>query len=326
MQALAIRKGASKQMPTTQILKSLWAAESTFRGSLDRAPFLLEHSLSDHPLFEHARLVRLAQFVKRNSNNVVYDAGEIGVEDRWNRRPPKQATLEEVMEGLDRAGAWVILKHTEQDPEYRALMEAIMSDIQCMSATDLRKTTKNLEAQIMVTSPGRVTPYHLDNECNILLQVKGEKDIFIFDQTDREVLTEMELERFWVGDWNAGEYKMRWQDKAHAFHLAPGSAVHIPVNAPHWVRNGGNISISVSINFEWKDESIPNVYRANFFLRKFGLQPVPPGQSGFRDATKGLAITACFMPMRAVARSTVRFVRRLRRAGLKKSTGKPATA
>ncbi|MFZ1916804.1 MAG: cupin-like domain-containing protein [Terriglobales bacterium] len=313
-------------MQDKQTLTSLWADESVFRGNLDRAPFSLAHSLSDHPLFELPRLVQLAQLVKRNSNNVVYDAGDIRVEDRWNRRPPKQQSLEEVMERVDRAGAWVILKHTEQDPEYKTLMETIMSDIQSLSGRDLGKTTKNLEAQIMLTSPGRVTPYHLDNECNVLLQIKGEKDIFIFDQTDREVLTETELERFWIGDWNAGEYKNRAQDKAHAFRLAPGRAVHIPVNAPHWVKNDANVSISLSINFEWKDESVPNVYRANFFLRKLGIQPRPPGQSGFSDKVKGVAITAGFVPVRAMARGTVRLVRRVRRAGLKKSTSQAATA
>lgn len=313
-------------MPDTHALKSLWANEEVFRDHFDQVPFLLAHNLSDHPLFELARLVKLAQLVKGDSNNVVYDAGEVRVEDRWNQRPPKQYTLEEAMERIDCTGAWVILKHAEQDPEYKALMETIMSDIQRMSKKNLRKTTKNLEAQIMLTSPGRITPYHLDNECNVLLQIKGEKDIYIFDQADREVLTEVELERFWVGDWNAGEYKMRCQQRARAFHLAPGEAVHIPVNAPHWVRNDANISISLSINFEWKNELVPNVYRANFFLRRLGVQPKPPGQSRVSDSLKRTAIAAAFVPARGIARSTVRFVRRLRRAGLKKSNNKSAMA
>jgi hypothetical protein len=301
----------------TLTAKFVLADECIFKENFDRAPFLLTHGLSAHPLFELPRLLRLAQLVKRDSNNVVYDAGEVRVEDRWNQRPPKHYTLEEAMERIECTGAWVILKHTEQDPEYKVLMETIMSDIQQMSGRNLRKNTKNLEAQIMLTSPGRITPYHLDNECNVLLQITGEKDIYVFDQRDREVLTEVELERFWVGDWNAGEYKMRCQDKAHAFHLAPGAAVHIPVNAPHWVKNNANISISLSINFEWKDELVPNVYRANFFLRHLGIHPRPPGQSRVSDILKQATITAGFSPARGIARSTVRFVRRLRRAGLK---------
>jgi hypothetical protein len=311
-------------IPVTHAFKSLWADEFEFRDHFDQVPFLLAHNLSEHPLFELPRLVRLAQLVKRDSNNVVYDAGEVRVEHRWNQRPPKQYTLEEAMERIECTGAWVILKHAERDPEYKVLMETIMADIQQMSGRNLRKSTKNLEAQIMLTSPDRITPYHLDNECNVLVQIKGEKDIYVFDQRDREVLTEVELERFWVGDWNAGEYKLRCQDKARAFHLAPGAAVHIPVNAPHWVKNNANVSISLSINFEWKDELVPNVYRANFFLRKLGIQPKPPGQSRVSDTLKQTTITAGFVPARGLARSTVRLVRRLRRAGLKKTTNKSA--
>ena len=313
-------------MRNTSTSKSLLADESIFKDNFDRVPFLLTHSLCNHPLFELPRLLRLAQLVKRDSNNVVYDAGEVRVEDKWNQRPPKRYTLEEAMERIDCTGAWVILKHAEQDAEYRVLMEEIMSDIEGMSGRDLRRETRALEAQIMLTSPGRVTPYHLDNECNVLLQIQGEKDIYIFDQRDREILTERELEHFWIGDWNAGEYKMRCQDRARAFRLAPGKAVHIPVNAPHWVKNDANISISLSINFEWKDELIPNVYRANFFLRRLGIQPKPPGQSGLNDALKKMAIAIGFAPARSIVRGSVRFVRRLRRAGLKKATDKPALA
>jgi hypothetical protein len=315
------RKMALETIPSAYALS---ADESTFKQSFDRAPFCLAHSLVDHPLFEIPKLLQVANLLKGDPHNISFDAGEIRVEQRWNQRPRFSCTLEEAMERIDCAGAWVILKHAELVPEYKSLMDAVMSDIQRMSGRNLRKATKNLEAQIMLTSPGRITPYHIDNECNVLLQIKGEKDIFVFDQTDRQVLTETELERFWVGDWNAGEYKARCQERARVFRLAPGKAVHIPVNAPHWVKNDGNISISLSINFEWKDESVPNVYRANFFLRKLGIQPRAPGQSSLSDAVKKTVIGASFVPARNVAKRTVRFLRRSRHAH--KSRKKPAMA
>jgi hypothetical protein len=191
-------------------------------------------------------------------------------------------------------------------------MNAILLDVERLSGKSLRRAIKNAEAQIMLTSPGRITPYHFDNECNVLLQIKGEKDIFVFDQTDRQVLTDVELERFWMGDWNAGEYKARCQDRAHTFRLTPGKAVHIPVNAPHWVKNDANVSVSLSVNFEWKDESLFNVYRANYFLRKMGIQPSPPGQSNFRDGMKHALVASGFVTPRNIARNAVRFLRRQR--------------
>jgi hypothetical protein len=317
---------AAETIPYTHPSALLWADESTFRENLDRAPFYLAHGLAGHPLFAVPRLLQLAQLLKFDPNYVAYDSGEVHVEDRWSKRPPRKYTLEEAIDRIDHSGTWVILKHTEFDPEFKALREDIMSDIQRVSGRDLRTITRNLELQIMLTSPGRITPYHIDNECNVLLQVKGEKDIFIFDPKDREILTDYELERFWVGDGNAGEYKPKWQEKARAFRLAPGKAVHIPVNAPHWVKNDANVSISVSVNFEWKDDLIPNVYRANFFLRKLGLKPRPPGQSGLTDAFKSKVVAASLVPARNIFRGSVRWARRLKRVAPHRGAKKPMEA
>ena len=282
------------------------------REKFDRRPFCFSQNLANHPLFELPRLIELAEFLRRDPHNTAYDAGDIKVEQRWNQRPQNSYTLREALERLECAGAWVILKHSETSPEYRELMEAVLLDVEEASGYALRRRIKNPEVQIMLASPGRITPYHFDNECNVLMQIRGEKDIFVFDQTDRQVLTEVELERFWVGDWNAGEYKERCQDRAYAVRLVPDGGVHIPVNAPHWVKNHDNVSVSLSINFEWRDESLYNVYRANYFLRKLGMQPAPPGTSAWRDGVKHVVMASGFVPARNGARNAVRFARRMR--------------
>ncbi len=304
----------------------LQADETVFKTKFDRVPFALDHGIVNHQLFEFPRLLHLAQSLKVHPDHVVYDAGDIRVDHRWNQRPKNTHTLEEVLDRIDCTGAWVIFKHTERDPEYHALMHLIMARIDQLSGQNLTSATKNLEAQIMITSPGRVTPYHMDNECNILLQLQGEKDLYVFDRADREVLTEAELERFWIGDWNAGEYKSRCQDRAHAFRLAPGKAAHIPVNSPHWVKNDNNISVSLSINFEWKNEKTYNVYRANYFLRKAGITPQPPGLSTLSDTMKSGLMAASFVPARKAARNTLRFLRRVKKSVQPKSVKKSAKA
>ena len=291
----------------------LRADQAVFRANVDGTPFTFTHTVAaGNPLLQLLRLSQLAQFLKRDPDCVYFDAGDIRVEQRWNQRPRTHYTLDEVLSGIESSSAWIILKHAEKDPEYRQLMEAAVSDLEALSGRRLREIAKNWETQIMLSSPGRVTPYHFDNECNFLLQIRGEKDIYIFDQTDRTVLTDVALERFWMGDWNAGEYQVLSQDGASRFRLAPGNGVHIPVNAPHWVKNDENVSISLSINFEWKDELRFNVYRANVVLRRLGIEPAPPGVRPFRDKLKNVVIGLGFMPVKNAARSTVRFLRRLR--------------
>jgi hypothetical protein len=140
----------------------------------------------------------------------------------------------------------------------------------------------------------------------------------VFDQNDRDVLPEAEVERFWAVDTNAALYKPEFQDRATPFRLAPGNGVHIPVNAPHWVRNDDNVSISLSVNFMWKDSDRANIYYANYLMRKLGMNPRPPRHSRFSDAAKNAAMAVSFAPVRSVARSTLRFMRRLKRAGFRR--------
>jgi hypothetical protein len=67
--------------------------------------------------------------------------------------------------------------------------------------------------------------------------------------------------------------------------------VHIPVNAPHWLENHNNVSISLSVNFQFKDSLKANAYRANFLLRRLGIKPTPPGRSELLDSVKSAAVT-----------------------------------
>jgi hypothetical protein len=143
---------------------------------------------------------------------------------------------------------------------------------------------------LFITSPNRITTYHIDRECNYLLQIHGDKVISLFDRYDREVLPEEELERFWSVDNNAAVFKEHYRDRGRDFRLSPGTGVHIPVNAPHWLRNGNNISVTLAITFQFPDTHLANVYRVNYYLRKAGLRPLPPGRSKVRDALKAWAM------------------------------------
>jgi hypothetical protein len=102
---------------------------------------------------------------------------------------------------------------------------------------------------------------------------------------------EEEIERFWTIDNNAAAYKPHLQDRAIAYKMAPGVGVHIPVNCPHWLQNDDNVSVSLSVNFQFKDPLRANPYRANFLLRKLGLKPTSPGISPALDSIKSQAVS-----------------------------------
>ncbi len=64
----------------------------------------------------------------------------------------------------------------------------------------------------------------------------------------------------------------------------------MPVNAPHWVQNSNNISVTLAMIFQFPESVLGNVYRANHFIRKLGIKPRPPGSSRVGDKVKAFAM------------------------------------
>ena len=269
-----------------------------FREDFDEKPFQFSHCFTaDHPLFKLSRIRKLIENPATRPA-AYFDSGEIRVDQRWDTLPPKTLSVDETFDRLDNAGAWMMLRHVHRDPDYQELLDQCLSEVKQLSGREIDEDKKSQEAIIFITSPNRVTAYHIDRECNFLMQVSGEKTINVFDRNDRDVVTEQELESYWSKDNNAGVYKPQFQDRAHVFLMKPGNGVHIPVNSPHWLKNGNNISISFSISYQYKDWSRKYVYQANYYLRKLGLNPTPPGQSAFKDNAKRLIVDAGFKSKR----------------------------
>jgi hypothetical protein len=142
----------------------------------------------------------------------------------------------------------------------------------------------------------------------LLLQIRGTKKLYVFDRSDRDVLTEDEIERFWTVDHNAPVYRPQFQNRAITYTLRPGMGVHIPVNWPHWVENDDNVSVSLNVNVQFKDTVRANVYRANYLMRKMGMSPSPPGQHSSIDRLK-----ACSMVPIMAAKPLLRNMKGIRR-------------
>jgi ribosomal protein L16 Arg81 hydroxylase len=148
---------------------------------------------------------------------------------------------------------------------------------------------RDAQAFIFVSSPGSITPYHMDPEHNFLLQIRGSKEVRLFE---RSVVGEEELERFHTA---GGHRNLAFREEYHARSLAceliPGRGLHFPVHAPHYVRNGPDVSISFSITFRTPDlERLVRTHQFNAWLRRRGVPPAPVGQHPGRDRLKSLAL------------------------------------
>jgi hypothetical protein len=277
--------------------------QDAFRAHFTKAPFLLRHRLAGHELFSLPRLVGLAGVLP--ASQVEYNAGEVPVGLDPARTPRNGLSAEETIRRIEECRSWLVLKSVERDPAYRRLLDECLAEVRAASA---RLTAGMCEphAFIFVSSPGAVTPYHMDPEENFLLQIRGTKTLSVFDPADRSVVSDEEIERFLGGAHRNLEYRDEYQRRAQRFDLAPGLALHVPFAAPHWVRNGPAVSISFSITFNTRASMrAAHAHRMNRRLRRWGIQPAPVGRSALRDGLKQLvsrALESRFKPWAAQPR------------------------
>jgi len=259
--------------------------DQTFRTHFNRQPFRIRHRLSDHPLFALPRLVALASALPPKS--VEYNGGNIPVNQDPALTPQTGLSAEETLYRIEHCQSWMAIKYVEDDPEYRALLDALMDEIQAHSEP-LDPGMSLRHGFIFVSSPKAVTPYHMDLEYNFLLQIRGDKTVNLFDGADRTLLSEEEIERHHLpGKQRNLPFKDEYQQKAQVYLLKPGDGLHFPQIAPHWIQNEGAVSVSFSITFQTDaSDRKAAAYRFNARLRRWGMAPVPPGRSALRDNAK----------------------------------------
>ena len=256
-----------------------------FRAGFNRQPFMFGHHLAGHPLFELPRLLELAQRLPEAA--VAYNAGDISVAEGLYRGPRNGLSVEETIRRIEDCRSWMVLKHVEADDEYNALLDSCLDEVQRHSEP-LAPGMRKREGFIFISSPGSVTPYHLDPEYNFLLQIRGSKTVHIWNPDDPMVLTDEELEDFFTSEEQKNlQFKGDCEQRASVFDLTPGRGLHFPVTAPHWVQNGDGISVSFSITFQTPaSERRAVVYGVNAALRRRGLKPTPAGRSMMLDRMK----------------------------------------
>jgi hypothetical protein len=244
------------------------------------------HHLCGHELFSLARLVELSK--RLPAAQVEYNAGEVPVGLDPARTPRNGLSPEETIRRIAECRSWLVLKNVERDPEYRLLLEACLAEVRAIS-TRLTEGMRDPHAFIFVSSPGAVTPYHMDPEENFLLQIRGTKTMSVFDRADRSVVSEPQIERFFTGAHRNLTWREDFQRRARTFDLRPGVALHVPFASPHWVQNGPEVSISFSITFNTRASMRTlHAHQMNARLRRWGVVPVPVGRSALRDSLKQL--------------------------------------
>jgi hypothetical protein len=213
----------------------------------------------------------------------------------------------------------MVLKRVENSPEYRALLEdALLSVARARGFNSLLDAGfEQLEGFLFVSSPHSTTPFHLDSEDNFFVQIHGEKFFTVFDNSDRAIVSENEIERSMTKHRNL-KYDESFAPRGTEFHLFDGDGCYVPYQWPHWVRTAEQYSISLAIT--WKTREVRRLNDLHFFnsmLRGVGLPQQPPGRQPVRDALK-LAFYRSVITAIKPLRASLAMRRLLRRIALGK--------
>ncbi len=256
--------------------------------NLNRSPFIFRHCLQEHPLFELSRLSKLAVSAVERGDPLKF---AVTSGEDLSGMPLKQRLAETVLR-IEEGHSWMKISSLQElHPDYSALLQSIVTDIENASGLPLRQKMKWPGLSVFIASPNMITPYHFDHETNFLFQIKGEKDVKLFNQDDRFVLSEEEIEDFYRGNAMAGKYRDELNNRGSVYRLTPNTAVHHPPLSPHLIQNGNNVSISLSAFFSLPEANFrASIYQTNYLLRRVGFHPSPPGQSIFRDTLKNATI------------------------------------
>ena len=162
---------------------------------------------------------------------------------------------------------------------------------------------EQLEGFLFVSSPNSTTPFHLDSEDNFFVHIHGEKFFTIFDNTDRSIVSDDEIERSMTKHRNL-KYDESFAPRGSEFHLFARRrllrAVSVAALGAH--RRLASRSRWRSPGRRARCAALNDLHFFNSMLRGIGLPQQPPGSQPVRDALK-LAfyrtVTTAIKPLRA---------------------------
>ena len=134
-------------------------------------------------------------------------------------------------------------------------------------------------AFVFVSSPNSVTPVHFDIEHSLLMMVSGKKTVSV-GRFESDAVRRHEFDRYWDGSHGRIE---NLPPEVATYTLTPGRAVYIPPGTPHWVHNGPDISLSVTLTSSPRPPFARTALRTS--THTFGGGIMKPQEPGTRPSS-----------------------------------------
>jgi Cupin-like domain len=293
-------------MTSTRTTPRLELDDAALSEHYNRMPFGFEHNLHQLDLFsaESLRSVCHAYAAHPEDYAVSQSAPHPGAV--FYSVPCSPLKPHEAYDRLEPGSGKILLKRLEKyDRRFRDLLHELLNQVkERMPQPNSLNELVRLESSIFVSSSWSTTPFHFDPEVNFFSQIEGEKIYHLYAPS---ALEEEEVEPLYVRavvDIGQVDLGRRDQSSEHVFTLQPGTGVHQPQDAPHWVETTNARSVSYTFVYETREaHNRARVRSFNHYLRRLHIDPMQPGNSPVRDAMKAAAMAAAIPVRKQIGRT-----------------------
>jgi hypothetical protein len=255
----------------------------------------LRHRFDTHPAMQLPALREVARRLHPQGQCRFIRPGSTVASAFWHDpQAPDGRDIDAVFDRIEEPGSWIALYNVETDPSCRAFLDEVIGAVRPMVEPE-QPGLFNVTGFVFVSAPPSVTPFHIDRENNVWLQLRGRKSISVWDPSDREAVDARAVEAF-IAHRDLSRVTLRdgLVERAHRFDVGAGDGVYWPATSPHmsvtdraWCTPGDGVSISIGVCFYTAStRRDARVHQWNRILRRIGLDPVSPGLSSWRDAIK----------------------------------------
>ena len=230
----------------------LTAERDAFETLFPKKPFRITHNLENDPRLTLDAILELVKALP--GDHIEYNSGQANISQDPAATPLVDLPPEEIVTRVETAGAWMVLKKIEAHPAYKQLLDDALLSVAHAQGHDSLKAAgfSNVEGFLFVSSPHSTTPFHIDSEDNFFVQIHGDKLFSIFDNQDRSLANEDQIEHCITKHRNVA-YNDNFDARAMHNDLKPGEGVFVPYLWPHYVKTKDSYSISVAITWKTKE-------------------------------------------------------------------------
>ena len=96
----------------------------------------------------------MAEEAAKRKDDIYVDAGDLSLSDKWGTSPTPTMSIPQIIDRIETAKAWIVMKHVEVNPAYKAILDEYEAFVRDIAGPEGSKLLRN--AEMLVSSPRQI--------------------------------------------------------------------------------------------------------------------------------------------------------------------------